>query len=396
MLRGILKMKYKSQYLGLVLITFLTSVASSFTGVYLSIFLKNDLMFTNEQIGFYFSVSSIFNVCISMLLAYISDKSLTFRRLSIYVGLFSAGIGYYLYIINNSFFSIMMISITFIAISSCITPQIFALASDILRKCLLNENEILSKLTFLRTTISFSYIVGPLIGAVILSDDHFSYLYFGASMIYFLSLIFIFIFYRNKKIEDAKNEIKNKEQFTNYKLVISMFILFVLIQTVHSIISNVIPIFLTNIKEYSNNFVGMIASYSAMLEVPLLCFWAYLIIKFELKRMLYFGIFSGLVFLSIVYLSDSISITFFSYLFNAIFYTITIGLGMPFFQHIIPHSQGMATTLFINTSSIGKICCGIILNCCTTDYRSIFLITIIVIIISLFILLKTDVQVNDK
>ncbi len=69
---------------------------------------------------------------------------------------------------------------------------------------------------------------------------------------------------------------------------------------------------------------------------------------------------------------------------------------MPFFQHIIPHSQGMATTLFINTSSIGKICCGIILNCCTTDYRSIFLITIIVIIISLFILLKTDVQVNDK
>lgn len=110
-------------------------------------------------------------------------------------------------------------------------------------------------------------------------------------MIYFLSLIFIFIFYRNKKIEDTKNEIKNKEQFTNYKLVISMFILFVLIQTVHSIISNVIPIFLTNIKEYSNNFVGMIASYSEMLEVPLLCFWAHLIKKFELKRMLYVGIF---------------------------------------------------------------------------------------------------------
>ena len=366
----------------LILLIFFTSSAMAMSGSYQSLYLNQVVGLSNSLIGNYYTLSSVFNVLISLGLAYLSDRYTRLRKYIIYIGLICAIGGYILYSRCHSFITITTVSCSLIAISSCITPQLFALSNEVFSSQGLSREQVSSKITMLRTVISFSYVVGPIIGTLILQENQFIRLYLCMSLIYLISLLILLVFFNRYEIKDEYKR-KGNQNKINYYYLIYLFILFVFIQIIHSTISNIFPVYLTNVKGYSNHIIGVISSYSAFLEIPLMIIWTYLIQRYSLKKLLIIGMLSGLLFIMIYPSINNVYICVISYILNAIFYSSTIGLGLPFFQNLIPSSSGMSTTLFLNTSSVAKIISGSVLAIIGTNYYFLFLVMGMILIVSI-------------
>ena len=77
-------------------------------------------------------------------------------------------------------------------------------------------------------------------------------------------------------------------------------------------------------------------------------------------------------------------------LLNAIFIGILGGIGMLYFQDLMPGQAGSATTLYTNTSRVGWIIAGsvagIVAEIC--NYHAVFWFAMVMIIATLFCLLR--------
>lgn len=371
---------------------FFTSLASALTLPYQSLFLYQHLGVGEAQIGLFVSASSISNIIISFIFAYISDHYVN-RKLILSIGLVSAIISYFLYTVLGDFNQVLLVSIFVMGISACITPQLFALSHQMLSEDKVEEHEINSNMTLLRTMISISWAVGPLVGAYFLEWFGFSGLFLITGLMFLLAFIIVLTVFKNTKINKSNNINKKEERTqeiveeksTSFLIVFIYFIIFVLVQMVSSMIDNIFPIYITQILGYSNSYIGVISSFSAVVEIPLMIYFAMLSRRFELTKLLNVGFVACLLFLVLFSMLDQIILIIGIYALKSLFYSVTIGLGMSFFQNMIPNKVGISTTLFINTSSFGKIISGIVIGVLGNSYNSIFIFLIFVIIVCIII-----------
>lgn len=387
--------KDKSLLIKLSLLILLTSSAMAFTGSYTSIFLKGTCGANESQIGYFYSISSFFNVVVSMLLAYLSDKYSSIRKHILLIGLMSAVAGYAIYALTSNYLTVLISSCTLVAISSCVTPQLFALSSELFGKQNYTDSQISEKITFLRTMISVSYVIGPAIGAFVLDETHFERLFIIAAVFNLITFICVLIIFpKFQGINEEKEKKDTVQKGKSIKYLALLFIWFVLIQTVHSVISNIFPVYITSELNYSNKIVGFISSYSALVEIPIMLLLTYIVSKISLQKVMYVGLISGIIFIICFMNASQEWVIILSYTFNAIFYSITIGLGMAYFQSCVRNLPGIATTLFINTSSVGKIVAGNLVGILGNSYTIIFTVILVVLGVCLISLVKVKMESN--
>lgn len=385
--------KQKLLIFKLSVLILLTSSAMAFTGTYTSIFLHDVCNANESNIGLFYSISSIFNVIVSMLLAYVSDKYSSKRKIILLVGLICAILGYFVYATTTNYVVVLISSCTLIAISSCVTPQIFALSSEIYKLDNYSNEQISERMTFLRTMISISYVIGPVIGAILLDEVHFERLFIIAAVFYLITLFVVIFFLPMIQVTSSNNNEKDDSAGNkSLKYLAVLFVWFVLIQTVHSVISNIFPIYITSNLGYSNKIVGFISSYSAIIEIPIMLLLTVLVSKFSLQKVMYAGLISGIIFIICFINASNEWMIVLSYTFNAIFYSITIGLGMVYFQSCVRNLPGIATTLFINTSSVGKIIAGNLISILGGNYQTTFIVLLSVLAICFVSLLKMKME----
>lgn len=77
-------------------------------------------------------------------------------------------------------------------------------------------------------------------------------------------------------------------------------------------------------------------------------------------------------------------------LLNAIFIGILGGIGMLYFQDLMPGQAGSATTLYTNTSRVGWIIAGAVAGIVAEiwNYHAVFWFAMVMIIATLFCLLR--------
>lgn len=116
------------------------------------------------------------------------------------------------------------------------------------------------------------------------------------------------------------------------------------------------PLFVTNYLRERDSYVGYLASLCAGLEVPFMVILGILSAKFPTRTLLLFGSLFGGAFYFSIGVFKNFYMMLAGQVFLAIFLAILLGLGISYFQDILPDFPGYASTLFANAMVIGQLC----------------------------------------
>ncbi len=369
-------------FIKLSILLFICSSASALVNPFLSIFLSQNLNASASQIGLFVSLNSISGIIISTILGRISDKA-SDGRLILAIAILAGLIGYILYALITQFYLLLIVSIIFIGLSSVINSQIFVYAKQNFD----GDEKSQSKITFLRTFVSIAWVSSPLLGALLDDKLGFNGLFLGTSISYLFSFIILIIFFKPKPkehIEPKKNDVKKDKVYSN-KYIVECFIVFTLLQVINTVLNTSVPLYVTENLHYGNAYIGIISSFAAFAEIPFMIILASLSIKFPIKHLINAGIITCLCFLILLLYVNNIYLIIFIHILKAVFVSAYMGIGIAFFQDMMPNRYGTSTTLYTNTTRLGTILGGMVISMFSVSYPQIFIILIIICVLSLIV-----------
>lgn len=369
-------------FIKLSVLLFICSSASALVNPFLSIFLSQNLNASASQIGLFVSLNSISGIIISTILGRISDKA-SDGRIILAIAILAGLIGYILYALITQFYLLLIVSIIFIGLSSVINSQIFVYAKQNFD----GDEKSQSKITFLRTFVSIAWVSSPLLGALLDDKLGFNGLFLGTAISYLFSFIILIIFFKPKPkeyIEPKKNDVKKDKVYSN-KYIIECFIVFTLLQVINTVLNTSVPLYVTENLHYGNAYIGIISSFAAFAEIPFMIILASLSIKFPIKHLINAGIITCLCFLILLLYVNNIYLIIFIHILKAVFVSAYMGIGIAFFQDMMPNRYGTSTTLYTNTTRLGTILGGMVISMFSVSYSQIFIILIIICVLSLIV-----------
>lgn len=109
-----------------------------------------------------------------------------------------------------------------------------------------------------------------------------------------------------------------------------------------------------------DKLAGILMGTAAGLEIPAMILAGYYVKRFGKRRMMIAAVAAGVLFYIGLIFFHSRTALLVLQLFNAVFIGIIAGIGMLWFQDLMPGRAGSATTLFTNSISTGVILAGVI------------------------------------
>lgn len=367
-------------FIRVALLLFFCQIAASMTSPYISVFLSQKINATNEQIGIYVSLSSIASMLFSILIATVIDKTKKYKCW-ISISIFSAAIGYFIYSISTVYMQVLIVSITLLGVATCLTALIYAYAKDLFTQNNIDEEAVSS----LRVFVSLAWVIGPLLGAYVYEKRSYEGLFKSCSTGYIVAWTILFVFWgeRNNNFKDEEKD-KNYSQvdesvFSIKRVYIACyFSIFVMLQTINSVLNTNIPLYITEILGFENKYVGWISSLNAIMEIPVTMFFLYISQKKDIRKLISFGMVNGIIFIFLLMIVKNIFFIMGIYVIKAIFVSIFMSLGIAFFQDMIPKKYGVSTILYTNTTRVGNMVSGALIGFFTDNYIQLFLVLIII------------------
>ena len=150
------------------------------------------------------------------------------------------------------------------------------------------------------------------------------------------------------------------------------------------------PIFIRDELKISQELPGVMMACAALMEIPIMLLAGKLTARFGIKNLQVFSAIGGVLFyLSFCVMPHDTAWYFLAVqLFNSIFIGILAGIGMVYFQELLPKIPGQATTLFSNSTSTGAIISGLIVAVVTSfgSYGHVFVINLLLSLVALGLL----------
>ena len=120
------------------------------------------------------------------------------------------------------------------------------------------------------------------------------------------------------------------------------------------------PLWISSELALPDSLAGVLMGTAAGLEIPAMILAGYYVKRFGKRKMMVSAVAAGVVFYVGLILFHSREALLGLQIFNAIFIGIIAGIGMLWFQDLMPGRAGSATTLFTNSISTGVILAGVI------------------------------------
>jgi SET family sugar efflux transporter-like MFS transporter len=129
-----------------------------------------------------------------------------------------------------------------------------------------------------------------------------------------------------------------------------------------------LPLWISSDLGLPDKLAGILMGTAAGLEIPAMILAGYYVKRFGKRRMMVIAVAAGVLFYLGLILFHSQEALLALQLFNAIFIGIVAGIGMLWFQDLMPGRAGSATTLFTNSISTGVILAGVIQGALAQSY----------------------------
>jgi SET family sugar efflux transporter-like MFS transporter len=337
----------------------LLGLSFAFIYPFLSLFGTNEVGMSSTKLGYFMTITSLSGIIISTILGKLSDSVIS-RKWIIIISSFSAFIGYLLFAYIRDYYSLILISVILLGISSSAYPQLFAYARENIEKT--NSDVAPLFINTLRMFFSATWVIGPVVGGIILIQFGFQGLYILISLI-FLAIAVIAIFYLKNdmnRTSEISNENKQKSSNVLTTHIMANFCAFTLLESAGMISLINMPLFVVKTLNGTTSDVGILFGFAALLEIPFMIWFGILAIRYNKSKIIMIGIVVNIVyFILIMFVIEPWHIIPIQIL-SAISVAILMGIGISYFQDLIPKELGMATTLFSNASRIGSLMGGII------------------------------------
>ncbi|MFC3844734.1 MFS transporter [Paenibacillus sp. MAH-36] len=264
-------------------------------------------------------------------------------------------------------------------------PQIYAYTQESANES--NSDDKTFAMSTLRSLVSLGFLVGPLIGTIILGTIGYKGLFLGTSAIFLTiaSLVFIFL---PKKGATQKKRLGSSATTLKRSQIYYPLIAFIFLFAVNAINGVVTPLFIVNELHGTYANVGMVVSICAGLEIPIMFLLGAVSRKISNHSLMISACLIAILYNIILSVSTDSWQLIAAQLLQAAFVAIVMGNGLSYFTELIPNSPGLSTSIYYNGSIIGRLVGnlggGIIAQ--FAGFREVYWASLEIVIVSFFIL----------
>lgn len=367
----------------LFLCMLLQGMAISLSAPFLSIYFTDQLGVSVGMFGVFLAVTLIAGIWISTLIGRRSDLGLNRKRVYLISTLCNA-LAFSGYLLIKDFTILFIYMIVFTALGAPGMPQLFAISREAVTKSKFTDHAFAN--STLRSAFSLGFITGPLIGTLLIAAVGFKGIFSGTIGVFLLVAILITLFLKSNseiKSSNAEVQIKSFRLGQNRNILLS-FLILLLMYTAHWTSSLNTALFITNNLGGTTSDVGLVSSICAALEIPFMIMLGLLSAKYSNRILMLCGAILGGAYYLVVILSGAMWQMFAAQILLAVFVAVFSAIGISYIQDLLPSMPGYASTLYSNSSTIGRLIGSLVGGglASIVGYRYSFVFCLILIIIS--------------
>ncbi|EFB3648430.1 sugar efflux transporter SetB [Escherichia coli] len=369
-----------------LIVAFLTGIAGALQTPTLSIFLTDEVHARPAMVGFFFTGSAVIGILVSQFLAGRSDKRGDRKSLIVFCCLLGVLVCT-LFAWNRNYFVLLFVGVFLSSFGSTANPQMFALAREHADK---TGREAVMFSSFLRAQVSLAWVIGPPLAYALAMGFSFTVMYLSAAVAFIVCGVMVWLFLPSmqKELPLATGTIEAPRR--NRRDTLLLFVICTLMWGSNSLYIINMPLFIINELHLPEKLAGVMMGTAAGLEIPTMLIAGYFAKRLGKRFLMRVAAVGGVCFYAGMLMAHSPVILLGLQLLNAIFIGILGGIGMLYFQDLMPGQAGSATTLYTNTSRVGWIIAGSVAGIVAEiwNYHAVFWFAMVMIIATLFCLLR--------
>ncbi|EEZ8294548.1 sugar efflux transporter SetB [Escherichia coli] len=369
-----------------LIVAFLTGIAGALQTPTLSIFLTDEVHARPAMVGFFFTGSAVIGILVSQFLAGRSDKRGDRKSLIVFCCLLGV-LACTLFAWNRNYFVLLFVGVFLSSFGSTANPQMFALAREHADK---TGREAVMFSSFLRAQVSLAWVIGPPLAYALAMGFSFTVMYLSAAVAFIVCGVMVWLFLPSmqKELPLATGTIETPRR--NRRDTLLLFVICTLMWGSNSLYIINMPLFIINELHLPEKLAGVMMGTAAGLEIPTMLIAGYFAKRLGKRFLMRVAAVGGVCFYAGMLMAHSPVILLGLQLLNAIFIGILGGIGMLYFQDLMPGQAGSATTLYTNTSRVGWIIAGSVAGIVAEiwNYHAVFWFAMVMIIATLFCLLR--------
>lgn len=369
-----------------LIVAFLTGIAGALQTPTLSIFLTDEVHARPAMVGFFFTGSAVIGILVSQFLAGRSDKRGDRKSLIVFCCLLGV-LACTLFAWNRNYFVLLFVGVFLSSFGSTANPQMFALAREHADK---TGREAVMFSSFLRAQVSLAWVIGPPLAYALAMGFSFTVMYLSAAVAFIVCGVMVWLFLPSmrKELPLATGTIEAPRR--NRRDTLLLFVICTLMWGSNSLYIINMPLFIINELHLPEKLAGVMMGTAVGLEIPTMLIAGYFAKRLGKRFLMRVAAVGGVCFYAGMLMAHSPVILLGLQLLNAIFIGILGGIGMLYFQDLMPGQAGSATTLYTNTSRVGWIIAGSVAGIVAEiwNYHAVFWFAMVMIIATLFCLLR--------
>ncbi|ENE3043816.1 sugar efflux transporter SetB [Escherichia coli] len=369
-----------------LIVAFLTGIAGALQTPTLSIFLTDEVHARPAMVGFFFTGSAVIGILVSQFLAGRSDKRGDRKSLIVFCCLLGV-LACTLFAWNRNYFVLLFVGVFLSSFGSTANPQMFALAREHTDK---TGREAVMFSSFLRAQVSLAWVIGPPLAYALAMGFSFTVMYLSAAVAFIVCGVMVWLFLPSmqKELPLATGTVEAPRR--NRRDTLLLFVICTLMWGSNSLYIINMPLFIINELHLPEKLAGVMMGTAAGLEIPTMLIAGYFAKRLGKRFLMRVAAVGGVCFYAGMLMAHSPVILLGLQLLNAIFIGILGGIGMLYFQDLMPGQAGSATTLYTNTSRVGWIIAGSVAGIVAEiwNYHAVFWFAMVMIIATLFCLLR--------
>ncbi|ART14810.1 broad specificity sugar efflux system [Escherichia coli] len=374
-------------YAAFMLVAFMMGVAGALQAPTLSLFLSREVGAQPFWIGLFYTVNAIAGIGVSLWLAKRSDSQGDRRKLIIFCCLMAIG-NALLFAFNRHYLTLITCGVLLASLANTAMPQLFALAREYADN---SAREVVMFSSVMRAQLSLAWVIGPPLAFMLALNYGFTVMFSIAAGIFTLSLVLIaFMLPSVARVELPSENALSMQGGWQDSNVRMLFVASTLMWTCNTMYIIDMPLWISSELGLPDKLAGFLMGTAAGLEIPAMILAGYYVKRYGKRRMMVIAVAAGVLFYTGLIFFHSRMALMTLQLFNAVFIGIVAGIGMLWFQDLMPGRAGAATTLFTNSISTGVILAGVIQGAIAQSWGhfAVYWVIAVISVVALFLTAK--------
>ncbi|EEQ6103088.1 sugar efflux transporter SetA [Escherichia coli] len=374
-------------YAAFMLVAFMMGVAGALQAPTLSLFLSREVGAQPFWIGLFYTVNAIAGIGVSLWLAKRSDSQGDRRKLIIFCCLMAIG-NALLFAVNRHYLTLITCGVLLASLANTAMPQLFALAREYADN---SAREVVMFSSVMRAQLSLAWVIGPPLAFMLALNYGFTVMFSIAAGIFTLSLVLIaFMLPSVARVELPSENALSMQGGWQDSNVRMLFVASTLMWTCNTMYIIDMPLWISSELGLPDKLAGFLMGTAAGLEIPAMILAGYYVKRYGKRRMMVIAVAAGVLFYTGLIFFHSRMALMTLQLFNAVFIGIVAGIGMLWFQDLMPGRAGAATTLFTNSISTGVILAGVIQGAIAQSWGhfAVYWVIAVISVVALFLTAK--------